>query len=234
MAIGRNTRLLVIVATFILFPTILILFLSKAKWIHKTLPYYSASEQTDTANSNTPRVGTYLNFTDHNGKPFSFKDFGDSCIVLVNIFFATCPEVCPEMNSQLQSVAEKINANPKETRIRFVSITIDPEHDSIPVLNEYAKRYKADRYHRLFVRCDNKQDLYKWIKTDLLLANDQLDSNFIHSDQVVLLDKKRYVRGIFETRAEKLLDKLDKIKGIEAGIDNLIYEYRQQSLEKKK
>lgn len=234
MAVGKNMRLLALVATFILFPTLLILFLSKAKWVHKSLPYYSADTTAAVPDKYTQTVSTHLSFTDHNGKPFNLKDW-DSCIVLVNIFFATCPEVCPEMNTQLQSVAEKINANPKETRIRFLSITIDPDHDSIPVLKEYANRFKADRYHRLFVRCNNsKEALYDWIRKDLFLATDQKGNDFIHSEQVVILDKKKYVRSILPTRGNTLAERLDRIKQIEADIDNLIYEYRQQAIESKK
>jgi protein SCO1/2 len=154
------------------------------------------------------------------------SDF-DSCIIVANIFFATCPEVCPEMNKQVQVIAEEFRSNPT---VKFLTISIDPEHDSVPVIASYASAYNADLYKRTFAT-GRKTVIYDWVLNDLLLATEQRGSDFIHDDKIVIIDKNRHIRSILETRGATLKDKLDRVKRINDDINNLLYEYRKKSLD---
>jgi len=59
----------------------------------------------------------------------------------VNFIFATCTTICPVMSATFSQMLHALG--PDAERIRLVSITIDPEHDSPAVLAEYAKRFDA-------------------------------------------------------------------------------------------
>ncbi|MEK0420185.1 MAG: hypothetical protein RLZZ161_36 [Bacteroidota bacterium] len=214
------------VAAIIILPILGIFYLGKAKWVHKPLDYLG---QTETLPDGTKQYHTIsdIQLKDHTGKTVTMADF-DTCIIVANIFFATCPEICPEMNKQVQTVAEKFYRN---TKVRFLSISIDPESDSVAVLKNYAARFRADRLNWQFCT-GSKKEIYDWVIHDLLLATEQKGQDFIHDDKIVLIDKEKHVRAILPTRGEKNKDRFEALKRIEEDINNLLYEYRQKELDK--
>jgi len=56
---------------------------------------------------------------------------------ITDFFFATCPGICPKMQGELLKVFKKYQ---DDQRVAFLSLTIDPAHDSLPVLRDYAER----------------------------------------------------------------------------------------------
>ncbi len=60
-----------------------------------------------------------------------------SKIYVTDFFFTTCPTICPKMKSQLLRVYEKFKNN---DQVVLLSHTIDPKHDSVAVLRDYAAR----------------------------------------------------------------------------------------------
>jgi protein SCO1/2 len=115
--------------------------------------------------------------------------------------------------------------------VKFLTVTIDPESDSVPVLAAYAQAYKADLYKRTFAT-GNKKEIYDWVFNDLKLATEQRGSNFIHDDKVVIIDKQRRIRAILPTSGESNTQKYKNIQRIKDDIENLKYEYRQKDLDK--
>jgi protein SCO1 len=85
---------------------------------------------------------TILDFhlTNQNGKNVT-QEIIKGRVVVANFFFATCPSICPIMNSQLSRVhAEYL----KNNNVIILSHTVWPEVDSVEVLKEYGDRYEAD------------------------------------------------------------------------------------------
>ena len=70
-------------------------------------------------------------------------------IYVADFFFTSCPTICPDMKEQMLRVYSEFKNN---ERVKLVSHTIDPEHDTIPVLKDYAKRIQQNRRfrHHLF------------------------------------------------------------------------------------
>jgi protein SCO1 len=214
-------------AALILLPALGIYFIAKAQWVHELLKYYSAA-YTGNDKSQVEPIGDIVLFNQHGAK-VTMADLRGK-IVLANIFFATCPQVCPEMNKQIQSVAELFVENPD---VQFITVTIDPERDSIAQLKKVAAYFNADVYHRQFCT-GNKGEIYDWAINDLMLAAQASPTDdFIHDDKVTIIDKDGYIRGILPTRAETKTDRLALIKRIQDDIDNLIYEYRKKELDKR-
>lgn len=214
------------VAAIIILPILGIFYLGKAKWVHKPLDYLGQSETLPDGAKQHHTISE-IQLKDHTGKIVTMADF-DTCIIVANIFFASCPEICPEMNKQVQTVAEKFYRNNK---VRFLSISIDPESDSVPVLKKYAARFRADRLNWQYCT-GSKKEIYDWVIKDLLLATEQKGQDFIHDDKVVLIDKEKHIRAILPTRGEKNKDRFEALIRIEEDINNLLYEYRQKELDK--
>jgi len=213
-------------AALIILPSIGIFIWGKAKWVHQSLPiigerYYSA-ELGDTVYH---KVGEFVLYNQH-GKKITWQDF-DSSILIANIFFASCPEVCPEMNKQVQVIAEEYVNEPQ---VKFLTVTIDPETDSVPVIKDYSDYYKADLYKRTFAT-GSKTEIYDWAINDLLLATEQRGADFIHDDRIVIIDKSRRIRAILPTRARTNREKIELIRRIKDDIENLKYEYRKQTMD---
>ena len=225
MKISSNYKVAALAALIIL-PALGIFFLGNLKWVHKPLPILGEREVAENGDTIYHKVGDVVLYNQH-GQKISLTDF-DSSILLVNIFFASCPEVCPEMNKQLQSVAEKFQNEPQ---VKFLTVSIDPESDSVPVIANYAKAFKADLYKRTFAT-GSKAEIYDWAINDVLLATEQRGSDFIHDDRVVIIDKDHRIRGILPTRAKTNSERIELIRRIIDDIENLKYEYREKSLDK--
>jgi protein SCO1/2 len=61
--------------------------------------------------------------------------------VMLQFIFTTCPAVCPVMSATFAAVQNRLG--PEAEKVRLVSISIDPEHDTPGRLREYARRFKA-------------------------------------------------------------------------------------------
>lgn len=77
-----------------------------------------------------------------NGKPVSLRDSleGDKPVML-NFIFTTCTTICPVTSATFSMVQEKLG--PEHGRMRLISVSIDPEHDTPSRLNAYAKKFGA-------------------------------------------------------------------------------------------
>jgi len=84
---------------------------------------------------------------DSNGKLVSLRSSLDTdSPVMLNFIFTTCAAICPVMSSTFSSVQEKLGVQEKpgaEHKVRLISVSIDPEHDSPSRLNAYAKKFGA-------------------------------------------------------------------------------------------
>ena len=63
--------------------------------------------------------------------------------VMLQFIFTTCPTVCPVMSSILSAAQSKLGAD--VSKVRLISISIDPEHDTPERLREYARKFRAGR-----------------------------------------------------------------------------------------
>lgn len=89
-----------------------------------------------------------VKLVDSNGKPVSLRRSldGDNPVML-NFIFTTCTTICPVTSATFSMVQEKLG--PEHGRVRLVSISIDPEHDSPSRLNAYAKKFGAGAQWRM-------------------------------------------------------------------------------------
>jgi protein SCO1/2 len=130
-------------------------------------------------------------------------------IYVADFFFTTCPTICPVMKKQMLRVYEKYKEN---TKIGILSHTIDPRHDSVQVLKEYATRLGINGNMWNFVTGD-KSKIYKLgEKSYYITAGEDSTAagGIIHSGAFILVDTKRRVRGIYDGTKETDVTKLIK------------------------
>jgi protein SCO1/2 len=215
-----NNRTLFITLGLIAVPLFILWILSYSKQNFNSLQYLGEKFVSETSTRDT----TYyqvppFKFVDQTGEIISEKDL-DGYIYVANFFFASCPDVCPMMNAKLATVYERMK---EFSEIKFLSISIDPENDSINVLANYAALLNADPTIWKFATNINKQEIISAMR-GYLIANDEknIDQTLHHSRMLVLVDKSRHIRGIYDG-----LEDID-IKRIKEDIKVLLYDYSEQ------
>lgn len=83
-----------------------------------------------------------LNLVDQGGRPFALTAL-DGKVVLFNFIFTSCPNVCPVQTQALAEVQRKLPDGIRD-RVHFVSVSIDPVHDTPAALQAFARQFKVD------------------------------------------------------------------------------------------
>jgi protein SCO1 len=133
-------------------------------------------------------------------------------IYVADFFFTTCTSICPKMsNSMAELQKEYLNDN----SVVLLSHTVTPEIDSVPVLAEYAKKYDVDLKKWQLLTGD-KKEIYNLARKSYFVVLDEGDGgvqDFIHTENFVLIDKKKRIRGFYDGTSPSQIDKLiDDIK----------------------
>ena len=107
--------------------------------------------------------------------------------VLVTMFYATCPHVCPMLISTIQLTESKLSAE-ERADLRVLTISIDPERDTPEKLLETLERHSVDGDRWSMVRSD--PDDLRAIAGVFGVRYKQLpDGEFNHTTRIVLLDR---------------------------------------------
>ena len=135
-------------------------------------------------------------FIDQTGRRITQEEFKNK-IYITDFFFAKCEGICPIMGSQMERVYQKFSGNDK---VRFLSHTVKPEEDSVPVLAEYANMHRAnpDIWH--FVTGD-KREIYKMARESYLVTVSEGNGgpeDFVHTQFFALVDPQRRIRGYYD------------------------------------
>ncbi len=143
--------------------------------------------------------------TDQNGKSVSLKTFDDK-IFVVGFFYTHCPDVCKLMNKNI-SFLDSIYA--KNKMVDFVSITVDPERDSVEVLKNYTKNFKPLSAKWLFLTGDTSS-IYNLARKGFLVNALRVNKDeFIYSDKLVLIDQNKRIRGYYTGASTDEVNRLD-------------------------
>ncbi|MGK0252639.1 MAG: protein SCO1/2 [Mariniflexile sp.] len=166
------------------------------------LPYYndeSFSPRWITPNSKEEKEFHTIpdfKFVNQLGEAISQKTF-EGKIYITDFFFASCPGICPQMTSSMYKLQEEfIN----DSDILFLSHSVTPTQDSVPVLKQYAKMNGVidNKWHLV---TGNKNMIYDLGRNQYFVENDlgvPKDINdFLHSENFLLIDKNKHIRGIY-------------------------------------
>ncbi|SFV32345.1 SCO family protein [Thermoflavifilum thermophilum] len=151
-------------------------------------------------------VGDF-SFTDQTGQPFTQQDMNGK-VSVVEFFYTTCPDLCPRMNANLQKVYEKFKHTPG---FEILSHTVNPAHDTPPVLAKYAEQYDADPRVWKFLT-GPAQKIYSMAENDYLIGSvdsAHVSGLFVHSQWWALVDKHRRIRGFYDGTNPQDISKLE-------------------------
>lgn len=129
---------------------------------------------------------------------------------VVDFFFTTCPTICPTMTKNMQ----KLNAATKDLHdeLQFISISINPQHDTPSILKRYREHYKATASNWQFFTGKEAETHQLGIENFQIFAgrDEESEGGYAHSGAFTLVDKEGYVRGVYLGTDEKQVIQLEK------------------------
>jgi protein SCO1/2 len=166
-----------------------------------------------------------FSFTNQLGEEITQEDTKGK-IYVADFFFTTCGGICPKMTKQLQRVQAEFAG---DENFKILSHTVFPSYDTVEVMKAYADRFEADHKQWWFLT-GSKKDLYLMARRSYLVVPDENDdsfehgseSDFIHTENFVLIDPDRRIRGMYDGTDPDQVSKLIK------DVYDLKREYKQE------
>lgn len=145
-------------------------------------------------------------FTNQDSMEVSNSTFKNK-IYVADFFFTTCPTICPIMKTQMLRVYEHFE---NDDGILFLSHTIDPDHDTVALLHDFAERLGVSSKKWHFVT-GPKEYIYE-IGQNSYMVTAMEDENepggYLHSGAFILVDPDRHIRGLYDGTKEDQVDRL--------------------------
>lgn len=143
-------------------------------------------------------------------------------IIVADFFFTTCPTICPKMTKNLERVQQAYTG---DRRLVILSHSVTPEMDSVPVLAAYAELHGADPRQWHLLTGDRKQ-IYALARRSYFACLDEGDGglqDFVHTENIVLVDTQGRLRGFYDGTNSKETDDLIR------DIRKLLHELKSDS-----
>ncbi len=186
----------------------------------KSLPVYQPAdfnpELVDDSLQYVRKYHTIADFSliNQNGDTVTQRDYEDK-IYVADFFFTTCPSICPIMTENMATIQENIL---DEDEVLLLSHSVTPEIDSVAQLKKYAlEKGVVDEKWNL-VTGDKKQ-IYELARKSYLAVKTDGDGgpyDMIHTENFILVDKEKRIRGTYDgtdpKEIQKLLDDLEILK----------------------
>ncbi|MFN8251040.1 MAG: SCO family protein [Ferruginibacter sp.] len=117
-------------------------------------------------------------------------------IIVMDFFFTRCPSICPGLARSMKRLQESFTKN--DSIVQFISVSIDPEHDSVHQLRRFADNYSVN-HDTWWMVTGNKKEIYDFALNEIRanVADPGVDTAFIHTENFFLLDTNRIVRGYY-------------------------------------
>ncbi|MFT4669015.1 MAG: protein SCO1/2 [Ulvibacter sp.] len=168
----------------------------------ETLPYYDSADFTprwiEYTSSKLQSFHTIPEFslTNQDNELITEKTF-ENKIYITDFFFTFCTGICPKMTDNMSLLQEEFK---NDESVLLLSHSVTPDHDTTEVLQEYAdaKEIISGKWHLV---TGDRQEIYDlgrtayFVEEDLGLEKEADD--FLHTENFVLIDQNRHIRGIY-------------------------------------
>jgi protein SCO1/2 len=143
---------------------------------------------------------TDFELTERSGQPFRSADMRGK-VWVASYFFSSCIGTCLTLNDNIA----RMNRLPELADVNWVSITCDPDNDTLDVLGQYARKWNADPERWLFCRGDFEYTKGVARGMNLALAMK------MHADHAVVIDRTGTIRGLFDATSTYQCERMRKL-----------------------
>ena len=128
-------------------------------------------------------------------------------ILVVDFFFTRCATICPKMTANLKLIHDRLDPS---WPVQIMSHSVTPEADSVSVLQAYANKQEANPDLWWFLT-GAKTDIYKLARQSYFSCLDEGDGgfqDFVHTENIVLVDGLGRLRGFYDGTDSKAMSQL--------------------------
>ena len=143
-------------------------------------------------------------FHDQDDKPVTLQSLRGSPWV-ADFVFTRCPGTCPMMTGKMAALQKSL-----PPQVKFVSFSVDPEHDTSVVLKEYAQRFSADESRWRFLTGDQDAIMAQARGMLVTALPATADQPIIHDGRFLLIDGQGHIRGAYHSNDPRELANLDR------------------------
>ena len=148
------------------------------------------------------------------------QEFYKDKIYVADFFFTTCQTICPIMTDHMYDIQKQTISDPE---VLLLSHSVTPEVDSVAQLKRYAKK-KLVNSSKWNLVTGNKKQIYELARKSYLAVKNAGNGgpfDMIHTENFMLIDKKRQIRGFYDgTDSEEIERLLEDIKVLKALYKN--------------
>lgn len=188
----------------------------------KNLPVYQPSmvsqELVDSTLHYKKKYHTIADFEliNQNGRTITQKDYAGK-IYVADFFFTTCPTICPIMTKNMAEIQDEVL---EDEEILLLSHSVTPAIDSVAQLKKYAlEKGVIDSKWNLVT--GDKRQIYELARKSYLAVKNDGDGgpyDMIHTENFILVDKERRIRGFYDgTSSEDIQKLLEDLKILKAS-----------------
>lgn len=184
------------------------------------LPFFNSNDFTPhwlSENISASGIHTINNFSfiNQEGKKITQDNFNNK-IYAANFFFTSCPGICKTLTKNLLLIQNEF-AN--DDNVMILSHSVTPDIDSVKKLKCYASDFNINS-KKWFLVTGNKDSIYaiarKSYFADEDLGEKKPANNFLHTENIVLIDKHKRIRGVYKgTSVLQIKDLINDIKLLE-------------------
>ncbi len=140
------------------------------------------------------QLGDTVNLYDKPGK-----------IIVADFFFTRCAGICPRLTRNMSLLQQSflrggdLRKKIDSSIVQFVSFSIDPDNDSVPVLKAYADKFGVN-HDNWWMLTGERDSIYKFVFEELKVdkySDEPVSPDFVHTNRFVLIDKEYKVRGYY-------------------------------------
>jgi protein SCO1/2 len=139
--------------------------------------------------------------TDQAGRPFDSRGLAGH-IWVADFIYTTCTGPCPMMSQQMHQLQQSTAQEMAD--VKLVSFTVDPSHDTPPVLAEYARHFAVDAARWSFLTGAQPQ----LNQVGLGFKLNTVDGSLSHSTRFALVDRRGHIRGYYMTSEDAFMPRL--------------------------
>lgn len=168
----------------------------------QNLPYYNEAtftpiwgEKNSKETKNLHKIPSF-SLINQNGEIITENTFKNK-IYVTDFFFTSCPGICPKMTKNMHAIQEVFKS---DDEILILSHSVTPEKDSVSVLKNYAETQGiiSGKWHLV---TGNQNDIYNLGRQSYFVEEDlgleKSSDEFLHTENFVLVDKDKHIRGIY-------------------------------------
>ncbi|WP_394748908.1 SCO family protein [Spongiimicrobium salis] len=159
------------------------------------LPYFNTPDFTPTWTKGDHKIPEF-SLINQNGDTITNQNYKGK-IYIANFFFTICPSICPRLTESMFTLQEKYG---KDDDIQLISHSVMPWYDNVEVLAEYAEN-NGILEKKWNIVTGPQEAIYELARNGYFADEDFVktskESNFIHTENFILVDKEGYIRGVY-------------------------------------